>query len=152
MAWPLATAMHAGDGSMPVTAKPRRAKGSDSSPPPQPMSSKERPENGEMALGARVKCDIDVWRIKPRRTGLNLCSGANLPAGFHHSAASAVNLATSEGSSEAAWAVACSIKPLLPCPTLGLHRAYLTLVPDGRLRRRNSPFMYGSGSAAWTLN
>ena len=34
------------------------------------------------------------------RTGLNLCRGANLPAGSHHSAAIAENLATSEGSME----------------------------------------------------
>ena len=33
--------------------------------------------------------------MKASRTGLNLCSGANLPAGSHHSAAMAENLATS---------------------------------------------------------
>ncbi len=38
--------------------------------------------------------------MKPSRTGLNLCNGANLPAGSHHSSASAENFATSAGSTE----------------------------------------------------
>lgn len=38
--------------------------------------------------------------MKARRTGLNLCSGANLPLGSHHSAAMAEKRATSSGSME----------------------------------------------------
>src|SRR6478672_3877206 len=39
------------------------------------------------------------------RTGLNLCSGAILPRGFHHSAASAEKRSTSAGSTVLWWDV-----------------------------------------------
>src|SRR5258708_6892642 len=91
------------EASKPVTLKPSRAMGSESRPPPQPMSSRVRPSNGRRALGSRPnRCS--AWsRMKVRRTGLNLCSGANLPFGSHHSAAIFENRSTSAGSMEV-WA------------------------------------------------
>ena len=46
-----------------------------------------------------------MTRMKASRTGLNLCRGANLPVGSHHSAAMAENLATSTGSMDAESAI-----------------------------------------------
>src|SRR5690349_17806300 len=93
-----AVPMFLAEGSTPVTAKPRRAIGSLSSPPPQPMSRSANPPNGFRLLGSRPKCPATVSRMNVSRTGLNLCSGANLPVGSHHSSASAENLATSASS------------------------------------------------------
>src|SRR4051812_36764450 len=99
-AWARAVPMFFSEASAPVTAKPSRAMGSDSSPPPQPMSSSESPSKGRKDRPSRPKWAATSVRIKDRRTGLNLCRGENFPAGSHHSAAMAENLATSLGSNE----------------------------------------------------
>ena len=86
------------EASIAVTEKPSRAIGSLSSPPPQPMSSRERPSNGAFADPSRSNRFRACSRMKARRQGLNTGSGANLPFGSHHSAAIAETRATSAGS------------------------------------------------------
>ena len=54
-AWARATAMFFGAGSRPVTEAPRRASGSERTPPPQPISTTERPASESSALGSRAK-------------------------------------------------------------------------------------------------
>ena len=76
---------------------PRRAIGSETSPPPQPISSRRKPSK---AVFFRLRAAKSKWRsamsrMKRSRTGLNLWSGLNLPFGSHHSSAMAVNFATS---------------------------------------------------------
>src|SRR6266481_9999580 len=102
-AWAEAVPMLRSEASTPTTANPSRDMGSDNNPPPQPMSSSRKPSNGRRALGSRSnRCS--AWsRMNASRVGLNLCSGANLPFGSHHSAAIFENRSTSAASMEV-WA------------------------------------------------
>src|SRR5690606_29496602 len=68
------------------------ASGSHNKPPPQPTSTMLRPSKGRIRLPSRPNCARRCSRMKPSRTGLNLWIGLNLPSGFHHSSAMAVNL------------------------------------------------------------
>src|SRR5437899_9792327 len=88
------------EASTPTTWNPSRVMGSESRPPPQPMSSSRSPSNGRRAFGSRAnRCS--AWsRMKASLVGLNLCRGANLPFGSHHSAAIRENRSTSAGSME----------------------------------------------------
>ena len=51
------------------------------------MSSRRRPSNGARAVASRPNRASACSRMKSSRTGLNWCSGPNLPFGSHHSAA-----------------------------------------------------------------
>jgi hypothetical protein len=52
----------------------------------------------------------DTWsRIQASLTGLNLCSGLNLPFGFHHSAESREKRSTSSASMVVRWASAMGV-------------------------------------------
>jgi hypothetical protein len=86
------------EASRPVTSAPSRAIGSETSPPPQPTSRSLSPSSGRRAAPSRPNASQIVSRRKVSRTGLNRCSGANLPSGSHHSAAMAENFSTSSGS------------------------------------------------------
>src|SRR5450432_4488607 len=90
--------MFRSEASTPTTANPSRDMGSDSRPPPQPISSSRRPSKGRRAFGSRPNRCRAWSRMKLSRVGLNLCSGANLPLGSHHSAAIFENRSTSAGS------------------------------------------------------
>ena len=93
------------EGSTPVIEAPSRDIGSVKSPPPQPMSRKRRPLKGSRSRGSRASLAVTCSLMNCSRTGLNTCSTPNLPLGFHHSAAMAENLATSDGSREGTAAV-----------------------------------------------
>ena len=86
----------AGDGK----AQPRHRLGQ------QPAAAADIQQGQALRRAASERASRPKWaaasaRMKPSRTGLNLCRGANLPVGSHHSAAMAENLATSAGSMEA---------------------------------------------------
>jgi len=59
------------------------------------MSRTLKPFNGFSARGSKPKCAAARSRMKVKRGGLSLCSGANFPAGSHHSSAIAVKRAIS---------------------------------------------------------
>src|SRR5918995_673574 len=81
------------------------------------------------------------------RTGLNLCSTANLPCGSHHSAARRENFSTSRGSTEGALSVfpavnGASLDAWLP--------VYPKNVMPGLDPGIHSPILFqAAGSAEW---
>ena len=100
---------------MPVTWAPSRAIGSQISPPPQPISSSDRPCRGCPTADRAAKWAAARSRMKPRRTGLSRCSGANLPRGSHHSSAMRAKRSTSAGSTVEA---ARNMRRIRPCVAL----------------------------------
>jgi hypothetical protein len=131
------------EASTPVTEKPSRAIGSASRPPPQPMSRRRKPVNGRRSDGSRPNRCSACSRMKPSRTGLNLCSGANFPFGSHHSAAMRENFSTWAGSTEEVIVIA----PLIPVIPDGLKgdpgpRAIRAALGPG------SPLRFGRDDAA----
>src|SRR5271167_573310 len=105
-AWARATAMLGSAASMAVTANPRRAMGSATSPPPQPISSRRRPSKGVRFRESRPKWAASPSRRNCSRAGLSLWSGAIDPSGSHHVSASAEKRSISSRSMvPAGWAM-----------------------------------------------
>ena len=74
------------DASIPVILAPNLHIGSESNPPPQPISKILIPDKG-LGLFLVLNCSIIFSLIYLILIGLNLCKGLNFPWGSHHSSA-----------------------------------------------------------------
>ena len=79
---------------MPVTSAPNLLIGSDSKPPPHPISNNLIFCNG-LSEFSSLKLLIIFSFIYEILIGLNLCNGLNLPVGSHHSSAILENFSIS---------------------------------------------------------
>ena len=93
--------------------------GSQSRPPPLPISRIRMPFSGSTDLGSRSKRRHNSSRIYWIRTGLNLCSGLNFPSGSHHSSAMAANFSISAASTVCRRGLRTSFSMALDLPMTG---------------------------------
>src|SRR5262249_49208185 len=138
------------EGSAPTTEAPRRASGSDKSPPPQPMSRMRSPARQSSLAASRPNLSQARSRMKRSRSGLIRCSMRILPRGSQNSAASAENCATSAGSTlglaangsdiSISWSGPCGRARLRPHPRVSMYtRLFAPVLPRGRARARHQP-------------
>ena len=74
---------------------PSLLKGSQSKPPPHPMSNMSSFFNGSLSFRGSLKWEVSFSLMNLILAGLKMCNGLNLPFGFHHSLANFENLSIS---------------------------------------------------------